>query len=1152
MNKKRTHRWIAAFLCLALVMTMPSMAIAEEEKTKTASEETAGREKTERSGAETAKKTAEEKDKAASESQEKAAPADQEKDSAAEPAKAAEQTESKAGEPEGTVVPSEPAPKTEESGSKESSEPAAEAPAISAPDEAAKEPKPADEESTEAAETKEISSDSGKTPDQKDTKAEAKEAGKTEKDSKPASGSSAEKKVQIRSAKAGAVDDSTDLPDGEYTNFDFKWTLSDGSTSKANLVLEKVVVSGGKATGYFTASSANMTHVYYLGHTGSGDAEDPAYYDPDTDTCADGVLPIKAQAVSFPVSIGKETPVACRTTAMSTPHWIQYLYTITPVETPKEQFAISFKAVDKKSGKAIAKAAFTVKDEGGKKVTAESDGSYLLENAKYTVTASAENYEDGVLKNYTPTAAETVTIELEPKETIPAGTIVFTEDAKNLFNTTAMFKVVKGTLVSSKTKTTLTISLSGSGYHYLFKGTYEAGLKNGLNKKNWIAGSVNSAGKWEFVIPLKESETFIPIVAVSDSHLKKVEKGEEELGDAIFARQLVLDLKKKTLTAGDYDATEDIKVVSKTGKFKVNSKGTMEVTGGPNSNNYACRPIITMLDRLFNKAFIGTADNAAKKDAKTIALKNGKFKFEFINSFGAGGKIIMFEDKKPIAIAFFDTKENKWVNYKMTIDKSASTVTIEALDKDEEPPAEPQKPEPQYQDDSDQGTQAVDSKTTLDDGVYTPKSFSFSGGSGRIIIVLDKLEVKNGQAYATITFKKKNGGAASMDSLRANGQTYSGFNTFTIPVELNANNKVVGRTTAMSVPHWIEYTIFIAMDEPGKEKEDKQDVSENKTEMDEEAPEILGLEAKDETEIVYSDLIRIFNYEDGYYLIEIDAVQDTARDTLENRTQIELDALAKAKEKKESEENAEEPAEEEALEEGGSSSAEESISDMIAQLYKNEIIKYLVIPVGKEVPAGLDKEVIIISQPLDKAYIASEEALEMISAIGAQKNITAVGLEKEDVKNEEILKRMEKEAGEDGAILYAGPFDDWDLRSFITGKMNFAVQSSLILPRDEKTLEEDMENLVRLGQRSAQLELAMFIDRSEDETNALATAEWYKAYGVLFGCADQAEALYKDVVNAASDKDKQEAEELLKTRAEAKSKLKAEAQKAAEEQAKED
>lgn len=78
---------------------------------------------------------------------------------------------------------------------------------------------------------------------------------------------------QAMPVAADEVNNTTTLADGEYTDAIFTWT---GGTGKARLNLTRVVVENGKATGYFTASSANMTHVYYGGHT-SSEGDDPAY-----------------------------------------------------------------------------------------------------------------------------------------------------------------------------------------------------------------------------------------------------------------------------------------------------------------------------------------------------------------------------------------------------------------------------------------------------------------------------------------------------------------------------------------------------------------------------------------------------------------------------------------------------------------------------------------------------------------------------------------------------------------------------------------------------------------------------------------------------------------------------------------------------------
>ena len=74
--------------------------------------------------------------------------------------------------------------------------------------------------------------------------------------------------------------------------------------------------------------------------------------------------------------------------------------------------------------------------------------------------------------------------------------------------------------------------------------------------------------------------------------------------------------------------------------------------------------------------------------------------------------------------------------------------------------------ESKYESDLSGSTSTVDSSTGLPDGVYTPDSFSWSGGTGRVKISCNKITVKNGQAYATIVFSSN-----SYAYVKANGRT---------------------------------------------------------------------------------------------------------------------------------------------------------------------------------------------------------------------------------------------------------------------------------------------------------------------------------------------------------------------------------------------
>ena len=175
-----------------------------------------------------------------------------------------------------------------------------------------------------------------------------------------------------------------------------------------------------------------------------------------------------------------------------------------------------------------------------------------------------------------------------------------------------------------------------------------------------------------------------------------------------------------------------------------------------------------------------------------------------------------------------------------------------------------------YESDLSGGTASVNSSTTLADGTYTPDSFSWSGGSGKVSISCNKVTVTNGQAYATIVFSSEYYGY-----VKANGNKYGacggGTSAFTIPVALNQNNTIIGMTTRMSQAHEITYTIYIALkgaNDPKKtDKDNPADdnsmLSTGNKELDDSAPEITGLEYKDETTLEHAKYFKLYHYAKG-------------------------------------------------------------------------------------------------------------------------------------------------------------------------------------------------------------------------------------------------------------------------------------------------
>ena len=799
------------------------------------------------------------------------------------------------------------------------------------------------------------------------------------------------------------------------------------------------------------------------------------------------------------------------------------------------------------------------------------------------------------------------TVTPEPTE-IPAPTATPTPEPSKvpngIYSGTAetgaqMFKVVAVELTVKDGDMKAKITLSGVAYDYLYMGTPEEAAA--ADKSAWIAG----IGTADYTTDDGQTKTGmqyeIPVAAL-DQPLTVASHSEKR--DKWYARTITIasaSLKKTSdlpadetnkIADGIYEATAETgAAMFKVVKVKLTAKdGKMTA-------------LITLSGAGYNYLYLGTAADAAADKSAWIASKGkGEYTLNGETKTGLQFEIPVEALDQGLAVAAHAVKSGKWFDRTITIASSSLKKTGDLPSDDsndpkptivptktptvspsETPvvkptstptPAPTQKPadtkpeqESKYESDLSGGTSKVDSATTLADGVYTPDGFSFSGGSGKVTISCSKITVTNGQAYATIAFSSPYYGY-----VKANGNKYmanvsGGSSIFTIPVELNKNNTIIGMTTRMSVAHEISYNIFISLAaakkggstsfSTGFVKADgtTSTISTDNSKLDTTAPEIMGLEYKAETKLAYAEYFKMYHYDEGITLLEIDMTKDTERDP-EKRT--EDDKKAEDTDTAAAENTAAATDEEEAAAASDSkkTSTEKAkdLTEKTKELYEGNVVKYLIVPKDVEIPAGLDKDMIVIQLPVEKTYVASEDALKLLDEqLDAAESIKAVGMEQKDCQIENIAKAME-----DKKISFDGAFDDLDYKALVKDEIDFAILPSEFLPgnakdeedadaadetadtkaedqkddKDDKTtdekadedktpeelLKEENERLSDTAERLATLTIPMLVDRSADEKTDLAKAEWLKVYGVIFGCEDQANELFQKMVKAEENK----------------------------------
>lgn len=832
-------------------------------------------------------------------------------------------------------------------------------------------------------------------------------------------------------------------------------------------------------------------------------------------------------------------------------------------------------------------------------VLGKKDGTWYTKQQLYFVIPGTKT------PDVTPTPEPTVTPE--PTE-IPAPTATPTPEPSKvpngIYSGTAetgaqMFKVVAVELTVKDGDMKAKITLSGVAYDYLYMGTPEEAAA--ADKSAWIAG----IGTADYTTDDGQTKTGmqyeIPVAAL-DQPLTVASHSEKR--DKWYARTITIasaSLKKTSdlpadetnkIADGIYEATAETgAAMFKVVKVKLTAKdGKMTA-------------LITLSGAGYNYLYLGTAADAAADKSAWIASKGeGEYTLNGETKTGLQFEIPVEALDQGLAVAAHAVKSGKWFDRTITIASSSLKKTGDLPSDDsndpkptivptktptvspsETPvvkptstpaPAPTQKPadtkpeqESKYESDLSGGTSKVDSATTLADGVYTPDGFSFSGGSGKVTISCSKITVTNGQAYATIAFSSPYYGY-----VKANGNKYmanvsGGSSIFTIPVELNKNNTIIGMTTRMSVAHEISYNIFISLAaakkggstsfSTGFVKADgtTSTISTDNSKLDTTAPEIMGLEYKAETKLAYAEYFKMYHYDEGITLLEIDMTKDTERDP---EKQTEDDKKAEDTDTAAAEDTAAATDEEEAAAASDSkkTSTEKAkdLTEKTKELYEGNVVKYLIVPKDVEIPAGLDKDMIVIQLPVEKAYVASEDALKLLDEqLDAAESIKAVGMEQKDCQIENIAKAME-----DKKISFDGAFDDLDYKALVKDEIDFAILPSEFLPgnakdeedtdaadetadtkaedqkddKDDKTtdekadedktteelLKEENERLSDTAERLATLTIPMLVDRSADEKTDLAKAEWLKVYGVIFGCEDQANELFQQMVKAEENK----------------------------------
>ena len=679
---------------------------------------------------------------------------------------------------------------------------------------------------------------------------------------------------------------------------------------------------------------------------------------------------------------------------------------------------------------------------------------------------------------------DAATAAVDQTTTLPDG--VYTPEAFSFAGGSGKTKIFCKRILVKDQKTYAEIQFSSASYDLVWAGGYQWSKTNTtgnstfivpvqLNAENTIIGNttaMSTAKQITYTIrpelsqnaqtePETESEQQTESETTTEKETEKEKETETEAGTPVNPSKLS-------------NGTYRVNVTSSAAMFRVVNCVLTYKDGSMTAE-------ITLSGTGYDKLFMGTAAQAgsASADQQIGYTPDAEGKYVY--------RIPVSALDTPIAVAAHSHKNDTWYDRELTF-SSAGMVKFDSEDdpkqteketekSDTKPNKKPdKKPETvsKYETDLSGGTSKVDSSTGLKDGVYAPDRFSWSGGSGRTSISCSKVTVTGGQAYATIVF-----GSSNYSYVKANGNKYfpvygSGTSSFTIPVKLNANNTIIGMTTAMSAAHEITYSIYVYIagaDDKASGTQTKVD----KNQLSSEAPEVIGLEQKDAAKIEQAEYFKIYYYDQDVTMIEIDLASDTDKPDKEDETEAaDAENLEAAEEAEAAEEMDAEQTE--AVNAEAASEEEADVQDeltMTSELYHDNVVRYLIVPEDVEIPIALKEDMIIIQSPVESVYTDAEMAASQLEELECLELLT--------VENEE-----------------AGTKPDY--RELIMKQCDLAILDAAILWDEEKdmSLEEQSDFFYEVTERLTTLGIPVFIDRSADEKSEEAAAEWSKVYEEIF------------------------------------------------------
>lgn len=155
--------------------------------------------------------------------------------------------------------------------------------------------------------------------------------------------------------------------------------------------------------------------------------------------------------------------------------------------------------------------------------------------------------------------------------------------------------------------------------------------------------------------------------------------------------------------------------------------------------------------------------------------------------------------------------------------------------------------------------------------------------------------------------------------------------------------------------------------------------------------------------------------------------------------------------------------------------------------------RFLIVPKDKDIPENLEKDIVVLQQPMKDIYLVASAVMDMFSELDGLEAITFSGQKEENWYVDEAKKAMAN-----GTMLYAGKYSKPDYELLVSEGCSLAIENRMISHSPEV-----IEKLEDFG-------IPVMIEYSSYESHPLGRVEWIKFFGALLGKEEMAEKIFEE------------------------------------------